>query len=109
MHFIYELRCDDCSALIVGEHPLSLEEAVKDALRSIKDDKTLTNSTTDDWFNLILQTVCELNHFNLVSPDSSCNVEPLYWDEVRRRQDLERRQDITANPNNDEFQCDPPK
>jgi hypothetical protein len=79
----YELSCDDATALIHGEKELDLPVEVKAALEAM--DYEAVVEPKDDWFEAIVDEVCERTGFIRMEPTGSMNVEDAYWDEVSRR------------------------
>jgi len=85
--FIYDLYCEDTEARIMGDTKLNLAEAVQKALTAMTNDQVLRPQ--EDWFELIVDLVCAQNNFMRDCPTISetIDVEDLYFDEVRRRED----------------------
>lgn len=83
--YCYELYCDDTHRQIVGDHPLDLKQEVRAALQDCSDEQIV--EPHEDWFELVLNKVCERTGFKPIDEDGVCDVEVLYWKEHQRRED----------------------
>ena len=81
----YKLSCDDAEVTLVSDKDIDLQAAARQALRGMSYDAVVTPS--DDWFEAIVDGVCELTGATRVDPAGTLNVESLYFDEVRKRED----------------------
>ena len=88
--FVYLLSCaeDDepeVEVHVISEKPLDLEKAVKDALRAMTYEDVCEPS--QDWFETIVDQVCEMQGCKRVVPDGEYECSEAYWDEHHRKEE----------------------